>query len=399
MAVERLSNLRGLAAKVGQMASYIDGFLPADQSEPYARALASLQTATVSSPFAAIRALLEQELQGPLSQHFAQFEERPIASASIGQVHRAVLHGGREVAVKVQHAGIREAIESDLKSAGVIASLASSLGPTGIDPETAFNEVAARFREELDYTLEASRQSSFRALFAHDARVHIPAIVTSHSTGRVMTSEFCRGLSFEDATRESPTLRKSYAETLWRFVFTSVLIHGTFNADPHPGNYLFHQDGRVTFLDFGCMQVLSESYRENLRLMHLAALDADAARFNAAARAAFKTVPGDYEGALIDYVFRCYEPLKSSPYHLQRAYVAEVVRSTQDLKRHMFKKRSKPTPIPNGMVLLNRLQFGFFSVLARLDVAADYAGVHRQILDEQARAESLSQSLPVGAPG
>jgi hypothetical protein len=131
-----------------------------------------------------------------------------------------------------------------------------------------------------------------------------------------MTSEFCRGLDFEAATLERPALRQTYAETLWRFVFTSNLIHGTFNADPHPGNYLFHEDGRVTFLDFGCMQVLSESYRANLRLMHLAVLHADRAGFSAAARAAFETVAGDYESALIGYVFRCYEPLKRAPFRV-----------------------------------------------------------------------------------
>jgi predicted unusual protein kinase regulating ubiquinone biosynthesis (AarF/ABC1/UbiB family) len=379
-AAQLLGNLRGLATKVGQMASYVDGLLPPEQSAAYARALAGLQNATPSSPFAQVRALLEQELAGPLEERFASFEERPFASASIGQVHRARLHDGREVAVKVQHPGIARAFEADLGSGGVVASMISLLGPRTLSPEAMFREIAARFREELDYALEARRQTQFRDLYAEDASIHIPYVVESHSSRRVITSEFVRGLDFEAATRADLSLRRRYAQVMWRFVFSNILVHRLFNADPHPGNYLFHEDGRVTFLDFGCMQELPPDYVEASREMHRAALRRDEVSFRVAARAGLATAPGAYEDQLLQYLWRCFLPLTRSPFHMQREYVTEVVRGIFELKHHMLTKRSNPTPIPAGVLLLNRLQFGFYSVLARLDVDVDYAAVDREIL-------------------
>lgn len=383
-----LGNLRGLAAKVGQMASYVDGMLPPEQSAAYARALAGLQSATPSSPFAQVRALLEEELGGNLEQRFAHFEERPFASASIGQVHRARLHDGRDVAVKVQHPGIASALEADLGNGGVIAGLVSMLGPRTLSPESMFREIAARFREELDYALEARRQSQFRDLYAGDPRIHIPRVIESHSGARVLTSELVRGLEFEAAVRAAPAARRGYAQVLWRFVFSNILVHEVFNADPHPGNYLFHEDGRVTFLDFGCMQELPADYVAAVRDMHRAALARDEDAFRAAARRGLATVPGAYEDHLLGYLWRCFTPLTRSPYHMQRAYVSEVVRGIFELKQHMLSKRSNPTPIPAGVLLLNRLQFGFYSVLARFDVETDYAAVERAILDGQATSRS-----------
>jgi predicted unusual protein kinase regulating ubiquinone biosynthesis (AarF/ABC1/UbiB family) len=379
-AAELLGNLRGLAAKVGQMASYVDGLIPPEQSAAYARALYGLQKATVSSPFPQVRALLEQELAASLDQLFARFEERPFASASIGQVHRARLHDGREVAVKVQHPGIASALEADLGSGGAIAGFVSLLGPRTLSPESMFREIAARFREELDYALEARRQSQFRDLYAADAFIHIPYVVEGHSSRRVLTSEFVYGQDFEAATHTGPATRRGYARVLWQFVFSNILVHGLFNADPHPGNYLFHEHGRVTFLDFGCMQQLPADYVKAMRDMHRAALRDDEASFRAAARAGLSTTPGAYETELSSYLWRCFEPLTRSPYRIERAYVAGVVRGIVELKQHMLKKSSNPTPMPEGVLLLNRLQFGFYSVLARLDVDVDYAAVDGEIL-------------------
>jgi predicted unusual protein kinase regulating ubiquinone biosynthesis (AarF/ABC1/UbiB family) len=380
-AAQLLGNLRGLATKVGQMASYVDGFVPPEQSAAYARALAGLQSATPSSPFSQVRALLEAELGGTLEARFASFEQRPFASASIGQVHRARLHDGREVAVKVQHPDIASALEADLGSGGAIASMVALLGPRTLSPDAIFREIAARFREELDYALEARRQTQYRELYSGDSAIHIPYVVASHSSRRVLTSEFVHGLDFEAATRTQPAIRRRYAEVLWRFVFSNILVHHLFNADPHPGNYLFHEDGRVTFLDFGCMQELPTDYVAAVRDMHHAALRRDEASFRAALRSGLQTLPGAYEEQLCQYLWRCFAPLQSSPFHIQHDYVSQVVRGIFDLKQHMLNKRSNPTPTAPSVMLLNRLQFGFYSVRARLDVEADYAAVDRAILE------------------
>lgn len=379
-AAELLGNLRGIAAKVGQMASYIDGFIPEPQRAAYERVLSGLQTATPASPFAEVRALLEAELARPLEHAFASFEEAPMASASIGQVHRARLHDGRAVAVKVQHPGIEEAIEADLKSAGSLTQVISLLGPRGLNPDAVFEEVAERFREELDYQHEAAEQRAFRALHAADPRVHVPEVIASHSSKRVLCTELAVGQSFAEMLGAAAELRRAYAELLWEFVFTGLLLHGRFNADPHPGNFIFHPDGRITFLDFGCIQKLTPVQQRGAQDLHASTVAGDEAGFRRAAAVISETVSGPYERDLLAYLWRCYEPLKHSPFHMTAEYVTGVVRGIQDLKGHMLKRSSNVTPIPRGLVFTNRLQFGFYSVLARLDVGADYVGVARRIL-------------------
>jgi len=384
-----LGNLRGIAAKVGQMASYVDGMIPEQQRAAYERVLSSLQTATANSPFGEVQALLEAELGRSLEQAFAEFEPEPMASASIGQVHRARLHDGRAVAIKVQHPGIEQAIEADLKSAGSLTSVISLLGPRTMNPESAFEEVAERFREELDYEHEAAQQVAFAEMHRDDPRIHVPAVIASHSSKRVLCSELATGHSFSEAIAAEPSLRRSYAELLWHFVFKGVLQHGRFNADPHPGNFLFYPDGRITFLDFGCIQVLAPHQLQSARQMHGSTVAGDEAAFRRAAAVISETTPGPYETELLGYLWRCYEPLKHRPFHMTAEYVSGVVRGIQDLKGHMLRKTSNVTPIPRGLLFTNRLQFGFYSVLARFDVPADYAGITRALLEGPALTQKL----------
>lgn len=382
-ALELLGSLRGIPAKVGQMASYIDGFVPEAQRAAYERVLSSLQTATPASPFDEVQALIEAELGRSVADAFADFDPAPIASASVGQVHRARLRDGRDVAVKVQHPFIEQAFEADLQGVGSVAGLIASLGPKHFNAGEIAAEVAAQFRAELDYRLEADNQRRFAAMHADEPRVHIPAVIDSHSAQRVLCTELVRGRSFAEALTSPEPLRREYAELLWHFTFKSLLVHGRFNADPHPGNYIFHEDGTISFLDFGCIQVMTPDHRRCALQMHTAAIEDDRARFMVAAAEISATTPGPYETDLLAYLWHCYEPLKHSPFHMTAQYVTGVVRGIQDLKLHMLKKSSNVTPIPKGLIFTNRLQFGFYSVLARLDVAADYASVVRRLLAAQ----------------
>jgi len=378
---ELLGQLRGLAAKVGQMASYVDGFVPERQAEAYRQALAGLQQAASKTSFARVKELVESELGLPLEAAFAEFDPEALASASIGQVHRAKLLDGREVAVKVQHAGIGAAMESDLAAMAPIARLVAVLGPPGTGAEAIVKELQARFREELDYRHEAMQQETFRLLHERDSQIHIPELIRSHCTRAVFTSEFSRGMRFETARACDERTRQDYARCMWRFVHRSLLQGGRFNADPHPGNYLFHQNGRVTFLDFGSVQLLSDNYRRALPAMYRAAIDGDLQRFRDSARVALETREGAYESALHGYHWDCLEPLRSRRFRISREYVARMVRQIQQLKQYHFRRGAQPTPAPPQTILLNRLQFGFYSVLAGLDVELDYVAEHLPLLE------------------
>ena len=377
-----LGSLRGLAAKVGQMASYVDGMVPEAHRESYERALAGLRAAAPASPPKAIARAVEKELGAPISQLFAHWDEQPIASASIGQVHRATLHDGREVAVKVQHPGIEHAIENDLKNAGVLEGMIGALGPRALNSKQVYDEIAERFREELDYGLEAERQRMFGALHAGDPHIRIPGVIAERSTRRVLTTELVRGLDLEQAAQRPEAMRAHDCEVLWRFVFKGNLVAGMFNADPHPGNYLFGEDGTINFLDFGCVQPIPDHRLHEARVMHRAARERDEEAFRRSTVALLETQGGAYEQSAIDYVRFCFEPLFASPYRITRPYVTQVVRRVYDMKRHLLPSDNSFTALPEGMVFMNRLQFGFYSVLGRLDATADYGGVEARIFAE-----------------
>ena len=382
-AAEVLGNLRGLAAKVGQMASYVDGVVPEAHREAYETALRSLRSAAPRSSSAAIRAVVEEELGAPIAELFAEWDDIPVASASIGQVHRAVLPGGQEVAVKVQHPGIAGAVESDLKNAGILEGMAIAFGGRKLNAGAMLEEVKERFREELDYSLEARRQQSFGALHSADPTIRVPRVWEDRSSKRVLTSDFVRGISLEEAAESTPAERRAWAETLWRFVFKGNLVGGAFNADPHPGNYLFQPGGQVTFLDFGCVQPIEGQRRLDAVEVHLAALLRDEAAFARSTVVILETHGGPYEELAIAYSRRCFDPIFDRPYRITRPYVASLVQGVKDLAmaaRGM--KKGEIAPLPPGILFMNRLQFGFYSVLARLDVEVDYAEVERLFLVE-----------------
>jgi predicted unusual protein kinase regulating ubiquinone biosynthesis (AarF/ABC1/UbiB family) len=381
-AADVLGTLRGLAAKVGQTLSYVDGIVPEAQRETYERALGKLRDATVRSEPEAVRRVVEEELGAPVERLFRSFEERPFASASIGQVHRAIHLDGRALAVKVQHPGIASAVESDLENAGIMEGLVSTIGPKGMNAKAAYDEIAARFREELDYELEAERQAAFSRLHAGDPKISIPAVIPERSSRRVITTEFVEGLSFEQAISAPERERRAWAETLWRFVFKGNLIGAMFNADPHPGNYLFGPDGRVTFLDFGCVQPISDERLPTARAMHLAALARDERGFAEHAAVLLGTRGGAFGTRAVAYSRRCFDPMFGSPFHITRDYTTSLVTDLRALKKFFWAKDNSFVMLPPAMLFLNRLQFGFYSVLARLDVRVDYAAVERGFMHE-----------------
>jgi predicted unusual protein kinase regulating ubiquinone biosynthesis (AarF/ABC1/UbiB family) len=382
-AAEVLGNLRGIAAKVGQMASYVDGVVPEEHRESYEIALKSLRSAAPRSPPSAIRAVIEEDLGAPVADLFAEWDDAPIASASIGQVHRAVLHGGQEVAVKVQHPGIAGAVESDLKNAGILEGMAIAFGGRKLNAGAMLEEVKQRFREELDYDLEARRQNQFIALHRADPTIRIPRVWPKLSTKRVLTTDFARGISLEEAAEATPAERRAWAETLWRFVFKGNLVGGAFNADPHPGNYLFQPAGQITFLDFGCVQPIEGQRRLDAVEVHRAALARDEAAFARATVVILETHGGRYEELSIAYSRRCFDPIFDRPYRITRPYVAGLVQGVKDLAMDArTMKAEEIAALPPGILFMNRLQFGFYSVLARLDVEVDYAEVERAFLAE-----------------
>ena len=379
---DQLSNMRGLALKVGQMASYVDGVIPEEKREVYEKALARLRTSAAVMDTAGVLRQLQKELGGTPDALFATFEEKPFASASIGQVHRATLQDGRKVAVKIQYEGVEDAVRSDLANSRLVTSLLGPVGNKfGLSEQLA--ELKARFVEELDYRHEAQAQERFRRIFANDQQILIPEVIANRSAGRVLTTTLAEGIGFDEAVRAPEADRRAWAGNLFRFVFGSVLWEGILNADPHPGNYIFGPGGVVHVLDFGCTRQLSPPRFETVRKVHEACARRDDKAFIEFALQLVDMVPGTPQGDKAEeYVRACFAAvMRPGPFKFTREFAGSLVAQLRDqAKLVATSKAADVRPLPAELLFFNRLQVGFYSVLARLEVAVDYDAIHSALV-------------------
>jgi predicted unusual protein kinase regulating ubiquinone biosynthesis (AarF/ABC1/UbiB family) len=249
--VAALGTMKGAAMKVGQVMSFLDvGVVPEEYREEFQRKLAQLRDAAPTVTFKQMGRVIEEELGEPLKNVFGEFDEEPIAAASIGQVYRARLHDGRQVAVKVQYPGVAAAVRADMQNLGLILRLAKRIAP-GMDPKAIGQEIRDRIEEELDYELEAQNQRALARIFRGHPFIVVPEVVGSLSRERVMVSDYVHGTGFEDLKLRPQEERDRIGEILFRFYFGCLYRHHQFSGDPHPGNSMLLDDGRMAFFDFG----------------------------------------------------------------------------------------------------------------------------------------------------
>jgi len=252
-----LGTMKGAAMKLGQVMSFLDvGLVPEEHREEFQHELAKLRDAAPTVSFKQMRRVIEEDLEAPIEEVFSAFEEEPIAAASIGQVYRATLaRDGREVAVKVQYPGVAGAVRADLQNLDMIMRVLKRMTP-GLDVKAIAGEIKERIAEELDYELEAQNQRSLARIFAGHPFIVVPDVVSSLSRERVLVSEFVSGVGFEEIKRRPQAERDRIGEIVFRFFLGCMYRHRQFSGDPHPGNFLLLDDGRVAFLDFGLFKRL-----------------------------------------------------------------------------------------------------------------------------------------------
>ncbi len=249
--VAALGTMKGAAMKFGQVMSFLDvGLVPEEYREQFQAKLAELRDAAPKVSFKDMKKVLEQEYGERLEDVFRSFDPVPIAAASIGQVYQAHLPDGRHVAVKVQYPGVAAAVRADMQNLGLILRLMKSIAP-GLDPKELGGEVRGRVEEELDYELEAQNQRTLARIFRDHPFIVIPDVVTSLSHERVIVSEYVSGQKFEEFKQLPDDERDRIGEIIFRFYFGCMYRHHQFSGDPHPGNCLLLEDGRMAFLDFG----------------------------------------------------------------------------------------------------------------------------------------------------
>jgi predicted unusual protein kinase regulating ubiquinone biosynthesis (AarF/ABC1/UbiB family)/SAM-dependent methyltransferase len=372
-----VGEMKGAIMKLGQMVGFAADALPPEAQ----KALAQLhQDVPPMAPSLAEQVVLE-ELGAPPERLFLDWDPVPVAAASIGQVHRAVMPDGRIVAVKVQYPGVDRAIRHDLDQVDRLYALAAAFALPGLDTHALVDELRARMGEELDYRHEAEAQSAFAARYAGHPFVRIPYVVPERSAARVLTSEWIDGQTFDQFRAEaSPEVRQRAAEVLFRFVQGCLHEHEVFNADPHPGNYRFHPDGTVTFLDFGLVKSFAPGEWSALSTAVDEILAHDAAGLVRAMEVAGFLHPGhglDPEKvfAVVSAPYRAY---LDEEYTFTPMYVTDTLGTLLDV-RGPNAEVIAALDMPPSFVLLDRVVWGMSAMLGRMearnrwrDVLAEY---------------------------
>ena len=373
-----LGQMKGALMKLGQMASYLDDGLP----EPLRLALAQLQSQAPPMSVELARAEIERELGAPIEDIFVAFDDEPIAAASIGQVHRAIARmpdgSERAVAVKVQYPGVADAIDADLRTADLLGALLA-LGFKSLNPDDMVAEIKERLLEELDYSREAENQRLFADFYRDHPFVHIPDVIDELSTSRILTTELVTGSSFDEVLEWPQHERDMAGEAIFRFVFRSLYRFRAFNGDPHPGNYLFHGNGRVTFLDFGLVKHFTVDEMEMFKdMVSAAVLEHDMDKYRRIIEGAGMLAPDapvttEEAG---DYFAHFYEPVRESrDLTWTTGYATSIVRHTFDRTSAI----AQYATVPRSFVFIQRINLGLYAILGRLGCTGNYRRISEEL--------------------
>lgn len=393
---ERLGNMKGALMKLGQMASYLDHGLP----EPLRLALAELQNNAPPMSGDLARQVVEHELGASLTDIFVEWDPEPIASASIGQVHRAIVVDPstglqRAVAVKVQYPGVAEAIAADLKNADLLGTVLS-FGFKAFEPDDMVTEIKERLSEELDYTLEAQNQRAFAEYYRNHPFVHVPEVIDHLCTARVLTTELVSGHSWAELLEQPQATRDAAAEAIFRYVFRSLYRFRAFNGDPHPGNYIFHLDDpdniKISFLDYGLVKHFTQEEMIVFQnMISSAAINHDYAEFRSVIEdAGLLKLDAPVDTAEVgDYFSHFYAPVSESHVmHWTPEYSSSIVRHTFDRTSPIANYAS----VPRTFVFIQRINLGLYALLGELHAQGNY----RRIAEELWPMVNASPSTPMG---
>ncbi|GGV75459.1 MULTISPECIES: ABC1 kinase family protein [Streptomyces] len=367
-----LGELKGGAMKFGQALSVFESALPEEVAGPYRAALTKLQEAAPPMPTRTVHAVLEERLGPDWHELFEEFDDKPSAAASIGQVHRAVWHDGREVAVKVQYPGAGDALLSDL---GQLSRFARLLGPLvpGMDVKPLIAELRDRVSEELDYGLEAEAQQAHAEEFAGDPDVVVPAVV--HQREQVLVTEWIDGIPLSEVIADGTQEQRDRAgQLLARFLFSGPARTGLLHADPHPGNFRLlpggpggEDDWRLGVLDFGTVDRLPGGLPEPIGVSLRMTLDGRAEevyRMLCAEGFVKESVELDPD-AVLDYLLPIIEPARVEAFTFTRGWMRGQAARVADPRSPAY-QLGKRLNLPPAYLLIHRVTLSTIGVLCQL---------------------------------
>ena len=368
---ELLGHSKGVLMKAGQLMSLIDARALGNGGYwPYQKFMSRLQSEAPPMHSALVHDVLAAEL-GSTRELFTDFDDEPLAAASIGQVHRAILRDGRRVAVKIQYPGVAQAIRDDLANTELLATFlrfAAAAAGTKPDIRSVAREAAARIAEEVDYRHEAAMIARFADLYRGHPFIRVPDLIPDVSTDRVLTMTFLDGDDWTAAQSADQDLKNTWSEVILRFTLGNYRHDNLLHADPHPGNYRFNHDGTVGFVDFGCVKVLPEPQRWRLVAMARAMVEGRKDDYrDLMTQAGFLSDDSDlsvdelhaWQSDMLHEISNAAQPVTYTP------------DTTARTVRGLFDLRDRDHPLarmnaPDDFVYLARVQVAVFSVCAGL---------------------------------
>ncbi len=366
-----LGQLKGGAMKLGQALSVFEAALPEEVVAPYRAALTKLQDAAPPLPASTVHAVLVEQLGPDWRARFLHFDDKPAAAASIGQVHRATWHDGREVAVKIQYPGAGAALLSDLKQLSRLARVFSAFTP-GLDIKPLLAELRSRVAEELDYALEASSQEQFAVAYDGDPDIRVPHVIDG--ADKVLVTEWIDGIPLSVVIREgSQQERDRAARLLAQFLFSGPVLAGLLHADPHPGNFRLLPDGRLGVIDFGAVDRLPDGAPEPIGRLSRLALEGRADDVLQALRDEGFVKPGITVDAqeVLDYLRPLLAPIAGPTFRFTRPWLRSEALRVGD-PRSAANQLGRQLNLPPTYLLIHRVTLGTIGVLCQLNGEAPF---------------------------
>ncbi len=366
-----LGELKGGAMKFGQTMSMFEAAMPDHLAAPYRATLTKLQDAAPPMPASTVHQVLAGDLGRQWRRRFVEFDDVPAAAASIGQVHRAVWHDGREVAVKVQYPGAADALKADLAQLTRMGRIFGSWIP-GLDIGPLLDELSDRIGEEVDYRREADAQEGFALAYADDPEFVVPGVVFGGE--KVVIAEWLEGRPLSQIIAAGTQAERDHAGLLYvRFLFSGPARAGLLHSDPHPGNFRITADGRLGVVDYGLVARLPEGLPEPIGRLLRDALDGDREEMLDGLRDEGFVKPHIHlrPEELYDYLAPFLEPARVDRFHFNREWMRAQFARINDPRRPGYTIGLRLN-LPPSYLLIHRVWLGGIAVLSQLDCEAPF---------------------------
>ena len=361
-----LGELKGGAMKVGQALSVMEAAIPEEFGEPYREALTKLQKDAPPLPAAKVHRVLDGQLGTKWRERFTSFDDTPVASASIGQVHKGVWSDGREVAVKIQYPGADEALRADLKTMQRMVSVFKQLSP-GADVQGVVDELIERTEMELDYRLESDNQRAFAKAYDGHPRFVVPHVVAS--APKVMVTEWIDGVPMSQIIREgTPDERDLCGTRLIELTFDAPSRLGMMHGDAHPGNFMMLPDGRMGVIDFGAVGPLPDGLPIEIGQIIRLARDKDYDQLlPTMERVGFIQKGEQVSASEIDDMLRQYvEPIEVEVFHYTRRWLQKMAAANMAVSSQQI-KTARAMDLPAKLAIPLRVIASTVAISCQLD--------------------------------